>query len=343
MIKHSRIYKYLTAAGLFFASLPAMGQGMHFSQYYNAPMLLNPANTALMSESDYRVGANYRDQWAKIPVPYKTISGYGDFQLLRNQNMTNWLGIGLAFFNDKAGDGDLALTQTQLSVAYHVQMGEYSMLSAGIYGGYVERSVDFSKVTFDLQWDGFKFDRNIPNGEKASVIKTNFIDFGAGINYAMFPNENTYIKIGVAAAHVNAPKESFYNFDNKVGLRPTANIDGMFKLNGGAFTLNPSIYYTTQKGAYELLYGTLVLIYVGGEKQTTTNLVLGAFHRWDEAIVGAFGLQFGGLKVMSSFDFTMSKLSSTTKSNGAMEFGLIYQGMYGSGSGSRESMNCPRF
>ena len=95
----------------------ANAQGMHFSQYYNAPMLLNPANTGLMSDFDYRLGANYRNQWASVPAPYKTFSAYGDFQAFRQQNQTNWLGGGLAFYNDKAGNGDLSLTRMEALLA----------------------------------------------------------------------------------------------------------------------------------------------------------------------------------------------------------------------------------
>src|ERR1035437_7465710 len=83
----------------------AMGQSIHFSQYYNAPMLLNAANTGLMPENDYRLGMNYRNQWAAIPVPYNTFSAWGDCKIGGNANNTNhnnWLGIGFAFFNDKA-------------------------------------------------------------------------------------------------------------------------------------------------------------------------------------------------------------------------------------------------
>src|SRR5690348_17309701 len=92
-------------------SLPAFAQSLHFSQYYNAPMLLNPANTALMSDYDYRVGANYRNQWATIPVPYNTASAWFDLQAFRKFEGTGWLGIGGAFFNDKAGNGNLSLNQ----------------------------------------------------------------------------------------------------------------------------------------------------------------------------------------------------------------------------------------
>lgn len=56
-------------------------QSMHFSQYYNAPLLLNPANTALTPEYDYRVGGNYRNQWSALPVPFNTIDGFFDLKL----------------------------------------------------------------------------------------------------------------------------------------------------------------------------------------------------------------------------------------------------------------------
>jgi type IX secretion system PorP/SprF family membrane protein len=98
----------------------AFAQGLHFSQFYNAPLLVNPANAALMPEDDYRIGVNYRTQWNSVPVPYKTTSFYADLQLLRNKLSTNWIGLGIANFNDKAGDGNLVLNKTQFSLAYHI-------------------------------------------------------------------------------------------------------------------------------------------------------------------------------------------------------------------------------
>lgn len=317
-------------------------QGMHFSQYYNAPMLLNPANTALMNDNDFRVGANYRNQWAKIPVPYQTMSGYADFQALREKNITNWMGIGLAFFNDKAGDGELQLTQFQGTLAYHVQMGEQNMISAGLSGAYVQRSVDFSKLSFDMQWDGFKFDPGISNGEKSGTANTKFIDVGAGINFVFFPGENSFLKISVGAAHLNQPTETFYGGSNKVNVRPTTNVDALLPFSE-TFSLNPSVYYTTQNGAYELIYGTLMVAYLGGDKEGTTSLVLGAFHRWNEAVIGAFGLQWGGVRFMANYDFTVSKLSNANKSNGALEFGIVYFGNYANARATRGSTNCLRF
>ncbi len=339
--------KYFTgiAAFIFYTILPVdvSAQGMHFSQYYNAPLLLNPANAGLLPTNDYRIGVNYRKQWASIPVPYNTTAVYGDFQALRNKNQTNWLGAGFSFWNDKVGDGDLKLTKFEAVLAYHVQMGDYSMVSVGASGGYIERSVDFGKFTFGKQWDGFNFDPTLPTDEPyAGVRKANYFDVGAGINYAIFPNENVYVKIGLGMAHLTQPKESFFNQTNLVGMRPTANIDALFKLNE-VLIVNPSIYYTTQKGASELLYGTLFTMNVSGGDKSNTQLIIGAYHRWGDAVIAGLGLKYMQWKLMTTYDFTMSSLAATNKGRGAFEMGFVYEALYNSFSRDRRTYNCPRF
>lgn len=316
------------------------GQGMHFSQYYNAPMLLNPANTALMSESDFRVGANYRSQWASLPVPYNTFSGFADFQILKNHNLTNWMGLGMAMFTDKAGDGQLSLGRYEGFIAYHIQTGNYSMFSVGGSCAYVQRSVDFSKLTFDRQWDGFQFDGGLPNGENGYNAQTDFIDVSAGVNYAYYPNEYTYIKLGVGVSHVNQPTESFYDQENKVPIRPTANLDAIF-ITSETFTLNPSVYYTRQASAQELMYGLKAKAFIGEDNMgNPTNVLFGVFHRYNDAIVPVMGFEWMGLRLLASYDITLSGLGSDIGGNGALELALIYEGVY---TANRDKMNCPRF
>jgi len=342
-------FLYLIAITTLFNGVTAsFAQGIHFSQFYNAPILMNPANAGLLPADDYRVGINYRKQWASVPVPFTTTSVYGDFQMMRNKNQTNWLGVGFAFWNDKAGAGDLSLTKYEAIVAYHIQLGDYSMVSLGASAAYAQRMVDFTKFTFGNQWDGLKFDMQIPSGE--TYVKTsNYIDVNAGLNYAFFPNENTYIKIGLGMAHINTPKESFYGQDNRIGMRPTANLDALFKLSDYVI-LNPSVYYTTQKGASELVYGTLFSVNVGGGsssnadvKSSGTELILGGFHRWGDAAIGVLGLKYNQFKLMTSYDFTVSSLGQANKGRGAFEIAFVFQALYNSFSKNRNTYNCPRF
>ena len=70
---------------LFIASLLGKvdAQDLHFSQYFNTPLLVNPANTGFNPDYDYRLGGNYRNQWANVGNPYKTMGFWGDTKLFK--------------------------------------------------------------------------------------------------------------------------------------------------------------------------------------------------------------------------------------------------------------------
>src|SRR6476661_3932392 len=81
----------------------ALAQDLHFSQFMNSPLLTNPANTGFIPAADYRLGINYRNQWSSImTVPYKTMSAYGDIQMMRDRFENGWLGAGGAILKDVA-------------------------------------------------------------------------------------------------------------------------------------------------------------------------------------------------------------------------------------------------
>ncbi len=325
------------------SGIAASAQDLHFSQYFNAPMLQSPANTALMPESDYRAGINYRTQWGAIPVPFNTFSAYADMQLLRNRNVTNWMGIGVAFFSDRAGDGDLALTKGMVNLAYHVQLDDANMLSVGLCAGYAQRSIDIGKLSFDVQWDGFKFNRDLVNGESSAIAKSAYMDMGAGVNYSYFPNEALYVKFGVGLMHINRPEESLLkNTDNRIGMRPTGMIDALIKLNSG-WIANPSVYYTQQKGASEIMFGSQFSCNVSPSEQKPNSLYIGAYYRSGDAIIALAGFEWQQIRVVGTYDITVSGLSTANGGNGAFEVSISYQGIFGANSIDRNAYSCPRF
>lgn len=328
-------------------SISVSGQSIHFSQYYNAPLLQSPANTALMPEDDFRVGLNYRNQWAAIPVPYNTFSAYVDGKALSksdDENRNRWLGVGLAMFSDKAGDGNLSLLQLQGNLAYHLQLGRSAMLSVGFSGAYVQRSVNYDNLSFDDQWDGLTFNSSYANNEKLGIIKTSFYTVAGGINLSLFPNENLYIKIGGGVNNINQPTETFYkDGKNTLKYRPAATIDATIK-TGPVLIVNPSIYYATQNGASELLIGSLVRTKLGeNENHLPTQLILGIFDRLGDAAIAVAGIQVGRIQFMGNYDFTMSSLAPYNSAYGALEFSLIYTGMYPNNQGIKKMYTCPRF
>lgn len=317
-------------------------QGLHFSQFYNAPMLLNPANTGLLQNSDWRVGTSYRNQWATVPVNYNTFSVFADLGAFRNNWETSWLGAGVAVWRDAAGDGNLALTRIQTNLAYHVLISERSSLSAGIGASYNQRSVDFSKLTFDSQWDEFSFNRNAPNLETNSSQKTTFTSISAGMNYSYYNNSNLYIKMSLAANNINQPIETFYGESNKLGLRPQVALELSYKPSEKVI-LNPMVYYTRQKKASELVFGSLFNVNTGEMKVNPNEVILGVFYRNKDAIIAAAGYKWKDHRVMVSYDQTISQMSQGNNGVGAFEISLILQGNYKRGDDLRETYGCPRF
>lgn len=325
---------------------PSFGiaQGLHFSQYYNAPILLNPANTGLLTDADWRAGVNYRSQWLTVPIPYNTSSVFADFGLFKNSLENSWLGAGFAIWRDKAGNGDLALTKVQGNLAYHINTSDKGTLSAGLSAAYSQRTVDLNKLTFEAQWDEFSFNTSIPNQENNLTQKTAFVDLAAGMNYSFY-NENDFsLKISMAAMHINRPLESFYGESNRLGIRPLMHIEAIYKAST-TLIITPSVYYTSQKKASELVFGSLLNINVNGTNSANlvaNEFILGTHYRYNDAIIASAGYKWKNYQLMVNYDHTISDMSKGNNSVGAFEFSLILQGPYSTDDVTK-AYNCPRF
>jgi type IX secretion system PorP/SprF family membrane protein len=220
------------------------------------------------------------------------------------------------------------------------------MISAGASFSYGQRSVNFSKMSYPIQWDGFTFDKNNPNMENKGLEKSSYSSFAAGLNYALFPNELLYIKLGVGVANLNQPTETFWSGgENKLDIRPSANLDILMKTNEKVI-INPSAYFSTQSGAREIMYGTLLMFNMAkpDEQIAANQLIFGAFHRWGDAVVGVAGIQRNGIRIMASYDYTISSLPVYAgPGTGALELSIRYEGLYGEHSKARPNYHCPRF
>src|SRR5665647_3269453 len=189
----------------------AVAQDLHFSQFFNNPLLTNPANTGFIPDADYRLGASYRNQYSNIMAqPYKTMSIFGDAQVFRNKIETGWLGLGGVILRDVAGTGSLTSTKAYASIAYHQELGLSSLLTAGFNVGWANKRIDQSKLTYPDQFDGQFFDGTLPTSAQLLNNNVSYFDMQAGINYAYFPTQDVYINAGYSIMHVNQPKETFF-------------------------------------------------------------------------------------------------------------------------------------
>lgn len=341
MMKFLKIFILLVIACFSLRAIEA--QDLHFSQFFNNPLLTNPANTGFIPDADYRLGASYRNQYSNImAVPYKTMSIFGDAQVFRNRIETGWLGLGGVILRDVAGTGSLTSTKAYASIAYHQELGLSSLLTAGFNLGWANKRIDQSKLTFPDQFDGKFFDGSIPTSAMLQNNSISYFDMQVGMNYAYFPTQDIYVNVGYSIHHVNQPKESFFedNGNDQISMRHIAFINGLFKVAENVI-INPNVYYTTQAGASELLLGLngAYNLTEHGEKQ----IIGGLYYRYRDAMIPMIGLEVNNVRFTFSYDVTTSSLKNYNHSFGASEFNLLQKGYYNEYQGDRQQALCPVF
>ena len=110
-------------------------QDIHFSQFNENPSLVNPALTG--QSHVLKASVIYRDQWRSVTVPYKTFGAsiemklkasnwdkQGDHATMKFKKSFSRNALGISFFSDKAGDGNMGTTQANLSYATFIPVSE---------------------------------------------------------------------------------------------------------------------------------------------------------------------------------------------------------------------------
>lgn len=95
---------------LFFSGLCA-AQDPEFSQYYAAPLYLNPAFTG--TTNDHRFISNYRDQWPAVAQGYRTYALSYDYNLAGLNS-----GFGFLAMQDQAGSAGMKSTEFNFLYSY---------------------------------------------------------------------------------------------------------------------------------------------------------------------------------------------------------------------------------
>jgi len=297
------------------------GQDPEFSQYYSAPMYLNPAFTG--TTNDHRFIANYRNQWPSIARGYVTAAVSYDYNLAQANS-----GIGFMATMDQAGTAGMKSSQFNFLYSYRVIVDNKWVISSGLSFGYAFRTIDFNKLVFgdQLQFDS---NGNVPSDDPAlfNLGMSNYFDFNAGMLAY-----NKLFWVGFAASHLNQPNRSLVNQESKLpikatvhgGIRLPINHNPLNPLHQAVFA--PSFVYKKQGdfdqldvGAYFLYEPIVMGLWYRGiplQQEVADNLS-------QDAVVVILGFQLPHIEVTYSYDFTVSKLGSI--SGGTHELALKYK------------------
>lgn len=317
--------KYLLISFCFLCAASIKAQDPHFSQFFASPLTLNPAFTGKF-DGTWRLAANHRDQWPSIPKAYVTTSASFDFPILRKQiPESDVFGVGISGVTDASANNQLKLNYGSLSLSYHKALDEdgYNTIGAGFQGTYSSMSLDVSKLTFEsmLTQNGFTdLSRRevLTNGNNQS-----YFDVNAGLLYSGSTNgENNYY-IGASMYHINRPKVSFKDKNWYMSGRVTIHAGGTFYLSD-VVSLSTSAIHQIQNKASETTIGAALGLNANNDMDNPTNVYIGSWIRFNDAIIPYIGLEFAGMRIGASYDVNVSSLKAATGNRGGSEISLIY-------------------
>lgn len=313
-------------------TVSAVAQDVHFTQYFTSPLTLNPALTGLVNE-DLRFAGNFRTQWSTVSSnPYVTGTLSYDMAVLKGKLPEgDALGIGLLGLYDKSGSGGLTNTTVGLSLAYHKAFGRDKLqhLSLGIQADYVQKSLDFSKLTFEDMFNtgtGLIYKGTSENFPHASL---SYPDFNAGIMYSGKVSDHATAYVGYSYYHLTNPVESFLGDNTTIHSRQTGYLGGSFDMNENT-VLYASALYQSQASATEIMVGAAVgfILNPGHDEEFQKNTIfyLGGWYRYGDAVAPYVGIEWAKMRIGISYDVNVSSFTPATTGVGAYELSLLYFG-----------------
>jgi len=325
--------------------LPVHAQDIHFSQFFEAPLLRNPALAGIFS-GDIRLQAVYRTQWNSVTVPYQTGSFNGEYKLPIGPN-DDFITIGGQILYDKAGTIALVSTHLLPALNYHksLRADKNMYISMGFMAGLVQRRIDRSRVTTNSQFGGSGFDPGIADGETFPANNYSYFDGSVGLSFnsQIGSNEENNIFLALALHHFNKADEiSFYGVANEMTPKWVSSLGIRFGINEyGYFTLQGD--YTRQGSYKETIGGALYTFKLDDIEDPKYQLHAGAFLRWKDAFIPVIKMDVKPLAVSVSYDINISPLKTASQGRGGFEVSLTYQKYIDRYNSSRDAMRCPRF
>ncbi|HEU4719218.1 MAG TPA: PorP/SprF family type IX secretion system membrane protein [Bacteroidia bacterium] len=323
----------LIFSGVF--SFAAKGQDIHFSQFNETPMHLNPAYTG-MFDGLFRITLNYRQQWAAMGHPYTTAAAAFDMPLMYAKDRA-YMGIGAFLYRDQAGDSKFGTFTGALSFSGIVPLSENDKLSAGMMGGYSQKSATITSLQWENQYVNGAYDPTAATGESNLLTSFPYADLAAGFAYqhrheiGNIAEKNIFeLNAGASAFHFNRPSEKFRGGGGeKLDMRYVFHAQVRYDLPGTRFSVRPSAYYMSQGPAHEIVFGTLLRYRIrNGTKITNffseSGIGLGVHYRWNDAIIPQLYYDLGDMFIGLSYDLNISRYSTVSKMNGGFEVTIRY-------------------
>lgn len=311
--------QFLLILGVFVMTLGLKAQDPIFSQYYAAPLQINPAFAGNAYAPHFTF--NYRNQWPSLRA-YQTYAASYD-QYVDHLNS----GFGILVLTDDAGDGLITTNKVGGVFAYRLQVNR---------DWFVKLGAEVSGVQTRYNWDQFIFFDQIdeklgpfsaggipfPTEEQTPDDPNNFyLDASAGM---LIYNRIFYG--GFSIKHLNRPDQGILGINDNLSeglpMRYSIHAGAEIEIIEGnkrrpsAF-ISPNLLYVRQGDFAQLnvgAYGQYGAFFLGAWfRHVQTN---------SDAVIALIGVEEGIFKIGYSYDLTVSGLSGFTGGSHEISLGI---------------------
>lgn len=308
-----------------FLTMNFWAQDPNFSHFYNNPIYYNSALTGINSGTTIHL--NTRNLWGPIPGKFNTFSGSVETQSYFKTN------FGFHCFSDVGGEGFLRTQGYYFNYSYRAVESKNIILQAGLSGGFIHKSIDFSKLTFSDQYHP-----TLGLIQPSSFIQTdrnvvNYADFGAGAvirfngksQKAQGRIKQIQTTIGTAIHHISKPQDAFLNGSHFLPIKWTFHTNSNILVK--KFVLSPGLIYEIQNEFKTLNIGSSFIqrpfsfglwFRKRSFQPTATDFDSFIFNIGSELPLK----YFSQCKINYSYDITISRLR--TSSFGTHEVSLVF-------------------
>ncbi|MBL7788445.1 MAG: PorP/SprF family type IX secretion system membrane protein [Chitinophagales bacterium] len=303
---------------LILLSVNVSSQDIHFSQFWEPSAFANPTHIGNF-DGNLKLSGQYRNQWSQFNTPLTTM--FADATLKIDKEDHYWA-FSLSFLRDQLSY--LMYHQIRLagSISFQKRFSRTILGGIGFQGGTRLTSIDYSKLTYDRQWDPStgQFQHSIPHLENFNNenIYTPFLGIGTSINIQKTKLLHT---LDLAALYVAQNQGSDFVFYQPFKLTFNYHLYYQLKKN---ITLMPKLGLINTASTNNINAGMLVKFNLN-EK---TDVYGGLLYRWGidrnaDAIIPVVGVRLQRMRIGVSYDQVTSGLGQEGMKN-VYELSLSY-------------------
>ena len=313
------MYKIFTLFIAVLFALPAMAQDIHWTLYEKSPIQLNPARAGNF-HGTARLSAIARTQSNTIANTGFLTYAFGvDAPIVKGLRKNDWVGFGLSFATDKAGQLEVGIKSQSFAGSYHYAMNKKATtyLTLGIMMESYGRKIGNGQAA-EFR-DGTQ--QSI-GGASANMDFKSATGYAGGLELKTVINKRTTFRIGGKISRIGKVRVNLAPSPNyEVPSRITLHTDLEYQ-TGARTKVMPSLLYESYGTASAFVFQGRAKYLLDDEKNMDITGGLG--YRFGDALQVLVGIGWGDIDVGIGYDLPVSGQASEAVPLGGLEVGISY-------------------